>query len=272
MKIAVLSTTVCPLTNNVINYFKNKDLNISLVIIENSIRHNLTPAESKFRNTHDKYNMKHKKYNPLRRAIRRLWDLLPKIFQDFIILNIKYFPFLNIFSVEKKANKENIEVLNVKRHSSKKTRTALKARNINYVLLLSSNWLIKDELLSIKETDIINIHPGELPRHRGLDSLPWSITVGDRIGYTAYFLDEGIDTGPILKFYEEEIKPGNTIGSIMKRFQRKKPELFYDVLMKLKNNQITPSSQKEKYKIHRPMNLSQLEDADKLLQKKINKL
>jgi methionyl-tRNA formyltransferase len=41
-------------------------------------------------------------------------------------------------------------------------------------------------------------HPSLLPRHRGIDAVYWTVEQGDNItGATWFWLDEGIDTGPI---------------------------------------------------------------------------
>jgi methionyl-tRNA formyltransferase len=44
----------------------------------------------------------------------------------------------------------------------------------------------------------IGYHPSLLPRHRGRDAIRWTIHMGDPItGGTVYWLDDGVDTGPI---------------------------------------------------------------------------
>ncbi|MGB9184412.1 MAG: formyltransferase family protein [Solirubrobacteraceae bacterium] len=46
---------------------------------------------------------------------------------------------------------------------------------------------------------IASYHPSLLPRHRGMDSVRWTIEMGDPIaGGTVYLLDDGWDTGPIV--------------------------------------------------------------------------
>ncbi len=44
----------------------------------------------------------------------------------------------------------------------------------------------------------ICFHPSVLPRHRGRDSVYWTIKMGDsETGVTWFWVDDGIDTGPI---------------------------------------------------------------------------
>ncbi|MEW6267975.1 MAG: methionyl-tRNA formyltransferase [Thermodesulfobacteriota bacterium] len=58
-------------------------------------------------------------------------------------------------------------------------------------------------------------HPSLLPRYRGGSALAWQIIRGEtRGGYTVFWTDPGIDTGPILLQEEVEIGPDDTAGSL----------------------------------------------------------
>ena len=49
-------------------------------------------------------------------------------------------------------------------------------------------------------------HPSMLPRHRGADAVYWTFAMGDRTtGVTWFWVDAGIDTGPIAIQREVEI-------------------------------------------------------------------
>ncbi len=58
--------------------------------------------------------------------------------------------------------------------------------------------IFKRDLLDHPRYGLVNGHPGLLPAYRGLDPVCWSIKHGDPLGATVHFMDEGIDTGPIL--------------------------------------------------------------------------
>lgn len=58
-------------------------------------------------------------------------------------------------------------------------------------------------------------HPSLLPRYRGGSALAWQIVRGEtRGGYTVFWTDAGIDTGPILLQEEVAIGPDDTAGSL----------------------------------------------------------
>lgn len=44
----------------------------------------------------------------------------------------------------------------------------------------------------------VNLHNGLLPHTRGLDAVTWSFVEGTPTGATVHFMDEGLDTGPII--------------------------------------------------------------------------
>ena len=75
--------------------------------------------------------------------------------------------------------------------------------------------IIPEKLLEIPSLGTICYHPSLLPRHRGASAINWAIIMGDtRTGLTIFWVDKGIDTGPVLLQKEVEIKPDDTTGSI----------------------------------------------------------
>jgi len=69
----------------------------------------------------------------------------------------------------------------------------------------------------------ICFHPSLLPRYRGGSAIPWQIIKGEtRTGVTVFWVDPGIDTGPILLQKEAAIGPDDTAAS-----------LYYNTLFKL---------------------------------------
>ena len=85
----------------------------------------------------------------------------------------------------------------------------------NLVVLAFVTDIIPARLLSIPSLGTICYHPSLLPRHRGASAINWAIIQGDaRTGLTIFWVDEGIDTGPILLQKEIEIGPDDTTGSL----------------------------------------------------------
>jgi methionyl-tRNA formyltransferase len=75
--------------------------------------------------------------------------------------------------------------------------------------------IIPEKLLTVPVRGTICYHPSLLPRHRGASAINWAIIQGDtRAGLTIFWVDKGIDTGPILLQKEVEIGPDDTTGSL----------------------------------------------------------
>jgi methionyl-tRNA formyltransferase len=75
--------------------------------------------------------------------------------------------------------------------------------------------IIPENLLTVPSLGTICYHPSLLPRHRGASAINWAIIQGDtRSGLTIFWVDKGIDTGPILLQKEVDIGPEDTTGSL----------------------------------------------------------
>uniref|UniRef100_A0A2P2HYA6 10-formyltetrahydrofolate dehydrogenase n=2 Tax=Hirondellea gigas TaxID=1518452 RepID=A0A2P2HYA6_9CRUS len=62
-------------------------------------------------------------------------------------------------------------------------------------------------------------HPSILPRHRGASSINWTLMSGDkRTGFSIFWADDGLDTGPILLQKECDVEPNDTVDSLYNRF------------------------------------------------------
>lgn len=57
-------------------------------------------------------------------------------------------------------------------------------------------------------TGVVNAHPGLLPKYRGASCCEWAIWNDDPVGVTAHFLDDGLDSGPIIFSRELEVPRG----------------------------------------------------------------
>ncbi len=75
--------------------------------------------------------------------------------------------------------------------------------------------IVRKNVLDAAPHGAIQYHPSLLPKYRGRSALNWPVVNGDReTGLTIFWVDEGIDTGPILLQRTVEIRPGDTMGSL----------------------------------------------------------
>jgi len=79
------------------------------------------------------------------------------------------------------------------------TARRLKAAGVEMVCLAGFLRLVKRPLLDAFPERILNIHPSLLPAYPGLESWKQALDAGEKeAGCTVHFVDEGMDTGPII--------------------------------------------------------------------------
>jgi methionyl-tRNA formyltransferase len=82
-------------------------------------------------------------------------------------------------------------------------------------LLAYVTKIIPPAVIDAPRQGTLCFHPSLLPRYRGGSALAWQLIRGEtRGGFTIFWTDPGIDTGPILLQREVEIGPDDTAGSL----------------------------------------------------------
>lgn len=75
--------------------------------------------------------------------------------------------------------------------------------------------ILPERVLEIPREGTIEYHPSLLPRHRGRSSMNWAIIQGDEVtGLSIFWVERGVDTGPILLQKEAPIAEHDTMGSL----------------------------------------------------------
>ena len=86
---------------------------------------------------------------------------------------------------------------------------------------------------------ILNIHPSLLPKFPGLDPQRRTLEAGESVsGCTVHFVDEGMDTGPVILQARVPVEPGDTPETLAERIleqeHRAYPQAISRVLGSLK--------------------------------------
>ncbi|XP_064080015.1 cytosolic 10-formyltetrahydrofolate dehydrogenase-like isoform X1 [Macrobrachium nipponense] len=75
------------------------------------------------------------------------------------------------------------------------------------------------EVINHPKNKSICYHPSILPRHRGASSINWTLMCGDKKGgFSIFWADDGLDTGPILLQREVDVDPNDTVDTLYNRF------------------------------------------------------
>lgn len=145
----------------------------------------------------------------------------------------------------------------------------------NVLLSVGYRYIIPKEIFSQFEY-AINIHPTLLPKYRGAYSGYAIIENGeDKTGITAHFIDEGIDTGDIIKQIEIPLTKFDTIQTMKDKISQTEPSFVIEVLNSIKDKTFkTKKQDKNKGKIYntkrKPEDMKI--DPNKSLKKLYNKL
>lgn len=100
------------------------------------------------------------------------------------------------------------------------------------------------DLLEIPEHGCINVHASLLPKYRGASPIQAAIAAGERVtGVCTMRMDEGLDTGPILRKKATPLGPEETAPELGERLARLGAELLVDTLRDLEQGSIDEEKQ-----------------------------
>ncbi|XP_028389129.1 mitochondrial 10-formyltetrahydrofolate dehydrogenase [Phyllostomus discolor] len=86
------------------------------------------------------------------------------------------------------------------------------------VLPFCTQFIPMDVIDHPKHGSII-YHPSILPRHRGASAINWTLIMGDKkAGFSVFWADDGLDTGPILLQRSCDVGPNDTVDALYNRF------------------------------------------------------
>ena len=87
--------------------------------------------------------------------------------------------------------------------------------NADLAVLAFVTQIVPPQVFSVPKLGSICFHPSILPKYRGASAINWAIIKGESItGLTIFWVDQGIDTGPILLQKTVSIEPDDTTGSV----------------------------------------------------------
>jgi formyltetrahydrofolate-dependent phosphoribosylglycinamide formyltransferase len=103
----------------------------------------------------------------------------------------------------------------------------LREAGVELVVLAGYMRMVKAPLLGAYRGRIINIHPALLPAFPGLDA--WKQALGAGVaetGCTVHYVDEGMDTGPIIAQRTVPVLAGDTPETLHARIQAAEHEVY----------------------------------------------
>ncbi|TYS16929.1 phosphoribosylglycinamide formyltransferase [Rossellomorea vietnamensis] len=107
-------------------------------------------------------------------------------------------------------------------------------REVDFLVLAGYMRLIGNVLLKSFPGRIVNIHPSLLPSFPGKDAVGQAIDAGVKVtGVTVHFVDEGMDTGPIIAQEVVRISPFDNRQTLQQKIQDVEHRLYPETLTHL---------------------------------------
>jgi phosphoribosylglycinamide formyltransferase-1 len=93
----------------------------------------------------------------------------------------------------------------------------IEGREADLVVLAGYMQLLSPDFVARFRNRVINVHPALLPSFPGIDALQQAIDHGSKItGVTVHFVDEGVDSGPIILQRPVPIPPSRDLAEAEK--------------------------------------------------------
>ena len=128
---------------------------------------------------------------------------------------------LKISPVKAFSEKERLQVIQPKSlRNNPEVIEDLRTINPDLILVVAYGLILPAEIINLPEFGCINIHASLLPRWRGAAPIERSILEGDNKGGITYMkMDEGLDTGPIMKLLPCPFDENEDSESLEKKYQ-----------------------------------------------------
>jgi phosphoribosylglycinamide formyltransferase-1 len=110
----------------------------------------------------------------------------------------------------------------------------LAAHGVEWVVLAGYMHLLRPVFLGRFPGRVINVHPALLPQFPGAHAIEDALAAGvAETGATVHYVDEGVDSGPVIVQERVAVEPGDTVDTLRARIQAVEHELLPRVVRQL---------------------------------------
>lgn len=110
------------------------------------------------------------------------------------------------------------------------------------IIVIAYGKILPSYILNYPKYGCINVHASLLPKYRGAAPIQWAVINGEKVtGVTTMLMDEGLDTGDMLKTEEIEITDDMTSGELYNEMSKICPKVLLETLSNISN--IVPKKQ-----------------------------
>lgn len=154
--------------------------------------------------------------------------------------------------VKQFALEHKLEVEQPKKLRTEQARDLFASYDADIAVVAAYGRILPTEFLRAPRMGCINVHFSLLPKYRGAAPVNWAIVNGEeKTGVTTMFIEEQLDSGPILLQRETEIAAEETAPQLMGRLAVMGAGLLSETLSQLKA--ITPQPQRNEEATFAPL-------------------
>ena len=115
----------------------------------------------------------------------------------------------------------------------------LEKKQIDWIALAGFMRILSPVFVRQYKGRIVNIHPSLLPAFPGTHAILDAFEAGlSETGVTVHFVDEGVDTGPIILQRKVSIAPGETLETLEAKIHQVEYQLYPEALRKAISSRI----------------------------------
>ena len=115
----------------------------------------------------------------------------------------------------------------------------LEQREVGLVVLAGYMAILSEPFVRRWSGQLINVHPSLLPAFPGLRAVEQAVDHGDSVyGVTVHFVDEGVDSGPIIAQRAVELGRGCSVEEVTERLHLIEHELLPEVVVNFARGEV----------------------------------
>ena len=138
-------------------------------------------------------------------------------------------------------------VKNTREEIERELIAALEQANISLIALAGYMRLFTPLFVEHFNGKMINIHPALLPKYPGTRGIEDSYESGDEeLGISIHYVDQGMDTGPLILQKKIRRQPNETLESVAQRIHSLEHQWYPDVILELLDRDAADAANRHK--------------------------
>lgn len=155
--------------------------------------------------------------------------------------------------IKEKALELGLEVYQPDSVNSKESIDKLRKISPDCIIVAAYGQILKKDILNLPPYGCLNVHASLLPKYRGAAPINWAIINGEKeTGVTIMKMEQGLDTGDMLKFETIPIEAEDDSESIHDKLSQLGGRLIVETLKDIKSGNITSTPQDDELSTYAP--------------------